>query len=497
MIAFSQVSGQAKQLQENKIGTPNVMDWTGRKVVVLGAARQGTALTRYLLQHGARVRVNDRRSAEELRSVRLALADLESTADHPVEWVLGGHPVEVLEGADLVCVSGGVPLTLPLVAEAKARGIPLSNDSQIFLEVAPCQVIGITGSAGKTTTTSLVGRIAGEKYSGSTDSESRRKVWVGGNIGIPLLTEVEHMSPEDLAVMELSSYQLELMTVSTDIAALLNITPNHLDRHGTMEAYTAAKARLLDFQSAEDVAILSRDDPGAWNFVSTVQGELISFGLQVPETAPGTFMKDGELFYRESDKDTWLMSRTHIRLRGEHNLQNVLAACAISMAAGLPVSAIRAGVQAFSGIPHRLELVRTWNGADWYNDSIATTPERAVAAIKSFQEPLILLAGGRDKDLPWDDFAELVVQRVKHVIVFGEATGKIIAALERSLAGQASISAVPRVTRCSGLKQAVLEATKIVQPGDVILLSPGGTSFDEFRDFEERGECFRQLVMSL
>jgi UDP-N-acetylmuramoylalanine--D-glutamate ligase len=471
-------------------------------VVVLGAARQGIVLARYLAQHGAQVILNDRQPETELQSARTALLDLENREGNPLRWAFGGHPLELLEGADLLCVSGGVPLTLPIVVEARRRGISLSNDSQIFMEAVPCPVIGITGSAGKTTTTTLVGRMAQAAY---TAEKPASRVWVGGNIGVPLIGVLDEMSPQDLAVVELSSFQLELMTRSPQVAAVLNITPNHLDRHGNMEAYTAAKARILAYQSGEDFAVLGRDDLGAWSLAGQVKGGLVSFGLK--ETAQmvagsgvqpaDVFSQDGELFFRQGDRLTRLMSRSAIELRGDHNLLNVLAACAISLAAGLPAEALEAGVRGFGGVAHRLEFVRSWGGADWYNDSIATAPERTIAAIRSFTEPLVLLLGGRDKDLPWDELAALAKQRVDHLIVFGEAADKIMAALDRVIA--ISDRAVPTrtVTRCSGLRQAVQIASQVVRPGDVVLLSPGGTSFDEFTDFEERGECFRQLVMQL
>src|SRR5215213_1719727 len=217
-------------------------NWSGKRVLILGAARQGLALARWLSIHGARVTLSDMRSAEDLRVAR------ESLAEYPIEWALGGHPLELLDATDVVCPSGGVPLTLPIIAEAVKRGIPLSNDSQFFMEVVPCKTIGITGSAGKTTTTTLVGNMAKNSYGD--------KAYVGGNIGDPLINYVDNMQTEDVAILELSSFQLDQMTISPNIAAILNITPNHLDRHGSMEAYTAAKARILEFQSEKDSAIL-------------------------------------------------------------------------------------------------------------------------------------------------------------------------------------------------------------------------------------------------
>jgi len=460
--------------------------WNGKQVLILGAARQGTALARYLVRHGAKVLLSDLRDIEELSVARESLSDLTEQEPGSVEWFFGSHPLDLLDQADLVCVSGGVPLEQPIIVEARRRDIPLSNDSQIFLENAPCNVIGITGSAGKTTTTSLVGRMAQAAYQ-QPDFSTGGQVWVGGNIGSPLIAELDQMKPEDLAVVELSSFQLEIMSRSPQIAAILNITPNHLDRHGSMHAYTEAKARILDYQSQDQTAVLCPEEPGSWSMKERVHGHLVTFGMQASPGLVGTYIRGGDLVLWDGEAELPLLPREAVRLRGEHNLLNALAACAITFAAGLPVESMRAGIDGFMGVPHRLELVRSWGGAEWYNDSIATAPERAMAAIRSFDEPLVLMAGGRDKDLPWDDFASLVRQRVKHLIIFGEAAGKIQRAVGESY---------PKIL-CHTLKQAVHAAASVVEPGDVVLLSPGGTSFDEFRDFEERGECFRRLVMQL
>jgi UDP-N-acetylmuramoylalanine--D-glutamate ligase len=475
-------------------------NWNGTRVVILGAARQGTALARYLALLGARVTINDLRSTEQLESARLALADIDERVRYPLEWVLGSHPTEILEDADLLCVSGGVPLSLPVVVEAQKRGIPLTNDSQIFLENAPCRVVGITGSAGKTTTTTLVGRMAQAAVDRGAEHRAIRRAWVGGNIGLPLIGLLEEMSANDLVIMELSSFQLELMTRSPQVAAVLNITPNHLDRHGSMQAYTAAKRRILEYQNPGDVAVLGRDDPGAWHLVESVRGRLVSFGMEAPgkleASNPMTYAQAGQLYYQAGAVHASLMPRSIIRLRGEHNLLNVLAASAVALAADLTVEAIQAGVQGFTGVAHRLEYVRTWKGADWYNDSIATAPERSMAAVRSFDEPLVLLLGGRDKDLPWESLVGLVCQRVDQLVVFGEAAEKIMHAFARSKTFLGA-ECRTKMVQVEGLSQAVEAAARVVRPGDVVLLSPGGTSFDEFVDFEERGECFKQLVMQL
>jgi UDP-N-acetylmuramoylalanine--D-glutamate ligase len=456
--------------------------WQGQRILIIGAARQGLALARYLARHGARVTVTDQRPAAEMQAAVQSLADL------PVEWALGSHPQALLEGVDLVCVSGGVPLSLPLIVEARQVGIRLSNDAQIFLETVPCPVIGITGSAGKTTTTTLVGRIA------SAAAHPGKKVWVGGNIGLPLVVHVDEMQPDDLVIMELSSFQLDLMTLSPQVSAILNVSPNHLDRHGSMENYTSAKARILDYQTHSDTAILNRDDPGSWGLAKRVPGRLVSFGFSRPTAEQtGTYYADDKVCLQSEGTIIPIMHREVIRLRGDHNLNNVLAACAIAHAAGLPIETMPAGVSGFNGVAHRLEWIRSWGGAEWYNDSIATAPERTMAAIRSFDESLVLLLGGRDKNLPWEDLASLVHERVDHVVVFGEAAPKILAAIGSPLAGERLLS----VTHCKGLSEAVQAAAAVVQPGDVVLLSPGGTSFDQFRDFEERGELFEKWVKEL
>lgn len=474
-------------------------DWQGKRVVIIGAARQGLALARYLVARGARVVVTDHKPASELSPALDSLSDLPVGS---VEWVLGGHPLEVLTGADLLCLSGGVSIHLPLVAEAQRRGIPLSNDSQIFLEAVPCPVIGITGSAGKTTTTTLVGRMANAaKTNGSGHKHDGyfhpNQVWVGGNIGNPLISVLDQMTPKDLAVVELSSFQLEIMTRSPQVAAVLNITPNHLDRHASMEEYTAAKRRILEFQERGGAVVLNREDPGSWGLRSKLKGSrLVTFGVNRPDAGlHGSYLEGSTLNFQDGKIRLPLMPRSEILLRGEHNLVNVLAACAICWAAELPPIAVRDGVAGFTGVPHRLEFVRSWGGASWYNDSIATAPERTMAAIRSFQEPLVLLAGGRDKNLPWEEFAALAAQRVDHLILFGEAAEKIAAALKaEKVQGQARPYTL---AVCRRLEDAVQAAAATVEEGDVVLLSPGGTSFDEFRDFEDRGEAFRRWVMRL
>jgi len=460
-------------------------DWVGKKVLMIGAARQGLALSRYLAGKGSSVILNDRRPEEELSVVKQDIQGLEITL------VAGSHPVGLLDDIQLVCISGGVPLDLPLIQEAIRRNIPITNDSQIFLEAAPCKVIGITGSAGKTTTTALVGEIARQHYA---LKKPEHHVWVGGNIGNPLILDLDKMGTEDIAIMELSSFQLEIMSRSPQIAAILNLTPNHLDRHKTMAKYITAKARILTNQSNNDVAVLNRDDPNVRELFAEVNGRRITFGINPPHNKQdATYYKRGKLYLQASGQVAKIIKSDLINIRGTHNLYNVLAAIAISAAATFSLPAMYDGIVNFKGVSHRLEFVRSWRGADWYNDSIATTPERAIAGIDSFDQPIILLAGGRDKDLPWERLGQVIQQRVDHLVLFGEAADLIM----ETVTGQGKETQRFTVDHCKSLEQAVQKAAEHVQPGDVVLLSPGGTSFDEFTDFEERGRRFTQWVKEL
>jgi len=484
----------AVQLLANKIVMKT--NWKDTRILILGAARQGLALARWLSLHGARVTLSDMRNETELRVAR------DSMAEYPIQWALGGHPLELLDSTDVVCISGGVPLTLPIVAEAVSRGIPLSNDSQIFMEVVPCKTIGITGSAGKTTTTTLVGEMAKiataddrpQTSQNQLSAVSGRRSFVGGNIGDPLINYVDDMQPDDIAILELSSFQLEQMTISPNIAAILNVTPNHLDRHGTMDAYTAAKARILAFQSKDDVAILGCDDTGAWNLRNDVKGKLFTFSLNdLDEGLDGAYLHDGLLNLRDGNAYLPLLLREKVLLRGDYNVANVLAAFAIGHAAGFPLDAMLEAVEDFRGVPHRLELVRELHGVRWYNNSIASAPERTIAVIRAFEEPIVLLLGGRDKNLPWEDLMRLVSQRVKHVVLFGEAAEMIQKTATRLGLSQKRCT----YSRANGLHEAVVKAAEAAESGDVVLFSPGGTSFDEFKDFAERGERFKQWVHQL
>lgn len=460
-------------------------NYSGKKIVVIGVARQGQALARFFTKRGAQVVLTDTREAEHLSEELMVLQNL------PVSLDLGGHHPEILDGADLVCVSGGVPLTIPFIQEALIRHIPLSNDSQIFLEECPCMVAGITGSAGKSTTTALTGLMAKTTFEMKSN---RQKAWVGGNIGNPLIDYLDEIGEDDLAIMELSSFQLELMKKSPQVAAVLNITPNHLDRHHSMDAYIDAKSHILWFQKADDIAILNRDDAVSWDLVDEIKGDLVSFGLNKPDSrANGTYVDQDSVWLQIGKEKLKMFPVEWIQLRGKHNLYNVLAASAIAAATTLALPAIQTAVEEFQGIPHRLETVREVNGVTWINDSIATAPERTIAALESISEPVVLLLGGRDKDLPWDKLAAIVRNKVERVIIFGEAAQIINDAIGPRKPGQFLKSVVTTIDLAEALKTAQIQA----QPGEVVLLSPGGTSYDAFKDFEERGQFFRDWVNQL
>jgi UDP-N-acetylmuramoylalanine--D-glutamate ligase len=447
----------------------------GKRLVILGMARQGTALARFAVEAGALVTLSDLRPADKLGEAMESLADL---PDDRLRLVLGEHPMTLLDNCDLLALSGGVATDAPLVSEARRRGIPLTNDSLEFMRRAPAPVVGITGSAGKTTTTALIGHM-GQK--------SGRRTWVGGNIGRPLIADLGQMAADDLVVEELSSFQLEIWEeCSPPIAGILNITPNHLDRHKSMARYAAAKSNILRFQRAEDVAVLWADDPAASELRQHVRGRLRLFSLGHPIT-DGAFVRDGQIWLSDADGERPLCAVEEIRLIGRHNVLNVLAAAVLADSAGIPDEAIVEGIRSFSGVPHRLEMVRKLDGVQYFNDSIATAPERSLAALASFDEPIILLAGGRDKDMVWDEWAQQVASRVKHVVLFGELAPMLAGLLE----GRAPL------TRVDTLAEAVSVAQAQAAAGDVVLLSPGGTSFDGYSDFAERGEHFRLLVREL
>ncbi len=446
-------------------------------VVVLGLGRQGMAMARFFARRGVRVIASDKRDAgalssqvDELRALGVTLA-------------LGGHPLSLLEEADMLAVSGGVPLTLPIVREAQARGIPVVSDADLTLRYASGPVLGITGSAGKTTTTTLVGLML---------QTAGLKVFVGGNIGVPALDRLDALDASTWLVLELSSFQLEVCYRSPHVAGVLNVTPNHLDRHPSMEAYADAKRNIFRYQQPGDLLVLGWDNEWTrrWAKEAVPSGvRVFLFSLEEP-VERGAYLRGDRLLVRDGERE-WIVCRAdEVRLRGRHNLANVLAASAFALAVGVSPDAMAEVARSFTGVPHRLEVVARHKGVLWVNDSIATAPERVVAALRSFEEPIVLLAGGRDKKLPWEEFAREASQRVRWVIAFGEAAPLV----ERVLAPYVGVETLAGVEVVPDLESAVFRAAEVARTGEVVLLSPGGTSFDAYRNFEERGQHFRELV---
>ncbi|HID87126.1 MAG TPA: UDP-N-acetylmuramoyl-L-alanine--D-glutamate ligase [Anaerolineae bacterium] len=451
------------------------MNFVNKRATIIGLGREGTALARFLARRGAVVTVSDLKPAEELRERIAALGGLS------IRFVLGGHPSEILDDADVVFVSPGVRPEAPILVEARRRGLPLSSATMLFFELCPAPIIGVTGSSGKTTTVTLVGEML---------KASSFRTWVGGNIGQPLIEQVEEMAPRDWVVMELSSFQLEPMRRSPHIAAFLNLTPDHLDRHLSFEAYRAAKLPILRYQGSDDLALLGHDDPSTRALRSECRGRVLFFS-QRAEPEEGAFLRNDEIFVRFEGREERVCPLDRVRLRGRHNLDNVLAASALARAAGASFDAMAEVIASFEGVEHRLELVRELDGVRYVNDSIATSPRRAMAALESFEEPIVLLAGGRHKNLPLEGLVRLIRQKVRHLVLFGEAALVLEAAVKDGREPR------PPIHRCHTLEEAVEVAARVAQPGDVVLLSPACTSFDAFRDFAERGARFKELVKSL
>jgi UDP-N-acetylmuramoylalanine--D-glutamate ligase len=454
------------------------MAYANQRVAIIGLGREGTALAKFLSQHGAKVTISDMKSEEALRD------RIEELKALPIRYVLGAHPDELLD-TDIIFVSPGVPRDIPFLLEAQRRGVALSSETRLFFSLCRAPIIGVTGSSGKTTTTSLVGEIM---------RAAGYRTFVGGNIGSPLIGIVEDIQPLDKVVMELSSFQLEVLDQSPHIAAILNISPDHLDRHQSMDDYVHAKTNIIRFQTEDDYTVLNADQPLTRQLLKECRGQVLLFSRQNQVTA-GACLDQQRIIVRLHGDEKRICHTSELQLPGSHNVENALAACAIAVAAGAHSEAIRTGVTSFAGVEHRLELVGEVGGVRYYDDSIATSPQRAVAALNSFSEPIILLAGGREKHLPLGELAELIVEKARSLILFGQAAP----VLEEAVA---NVLQVRRKTdlpmfRSSDLAQAVQTAHRISEAGDVVLLSPAFTSFDLYQDFAERGDHFKALVHEL
>ncbi|MDP6370602.1 MAG: UDP-N-acetylmuramoyl-L-alanine--D-glutamate ligase [Planctomycetota bacterium] len=456
----------------------------GARAVVLGLGHfgGGEGAARFLAGRGWAVLVTDLKSADELARAIGRLSDL------PIEYRLGGHRPEDLLGADLVVVNPAVPRTAPILGQARSAGVALSSSMNLFLALCPAPVAAVTGSTGKSTTAAmLAGMLA----------QTGRRVHLGGNIGVSLLPVLDQMRPEDMVVLEISCFQLEdagCLPWSPSVAVVTNLTPNHLDRYGTPEAYAAAKRPIVGFQSRADVAVLNHRDPVLRGWARTeVRGSLLLFDPLAGRgpLVTGTNLRCGRIVWNNGAGEQVICAREHVRLPGEHNVANAMAACAAARWLGTEARQIREALCAFSGLEHRLEECGRFGGMKFYNDSDATTPESTIAALRSFERPMTLIAGGYSKGLDLGPMAAAIAARADALVTIGHC-GPELAQLSREAGLRRGKAAAIR--EAGSLGEAVRAAIELSMPGSVILFSPGCASFDMFQNFAERGLVFKALV---
>ncbi|MBE7518064.1 MAG: UDP-N-acetylmuramoyl-L-alanine--D-glutamate ligase [Thermoflexaceae bacterium] len=449
-------------------GIPRV---SGKRVLVYSLGIEGRDLATWMLRKGASVTMSDTRSEAQLAAA--------GAAPPPgVEEVVTGRPLLDADGFDLVAVSQSVLRHSPALVRARSLGIPVTSQMRLFLQLCPGHVVGITGSSGKSTTTALVGAMA---------ARAGIDHLVGGNIGEPLLQRLDRVTPGTTVILEISHTQLQYTERSPAVAAITNVTPNHLDQFNWDE-YVGLKRNILTHQDRDGIAILNADDQTSRALATSARGHLRWASLAGEVAGDGTWVEDGRVLIRSGRRVHEVMPAASIRLRGRHNLANVVMACAVADAAGLPHEAMAAAAAAFRGVPHRLEIVGLAGGATWVNDSIATAPERTIAGLNSFAEPVVLLLGGREKNLPLDGLQQLARERCRAAVCFGEAG---------PLFHEAMVAAGVRAELVSTLPDAIERAATLALPGDVVLLSPAATSFDAYPGFEARGQAFRDLVAAL
>lgn len=438
-------------------------DIRGKRIGVVGlGARTGVAMVRYLSSHGADVIAYDRKPKSELAENLKALKGL------PFELEAGTEHPRALLSSSLLIVSPGVPIAKPFLREAKKAGIPVWSEIEFASRRISAPVLAVTGSNGKSTTTALLGHIL---------SSWRKKVFTGGNLGNPLIGAVGE--PFDFVVAEISSFQLEAVdTFRPRVGVLLNVVPNHLDRHGNLAAYTALKERLFSRMIEEDRAVLNLEDPICLDLSRRIRPSVWFFSGRVNGRADLHADRKSILL-----RDGRGISLQGFRLFGEHNIENAVAASAAAIAVGCPTDKIEKGLKTFTALPNRLEPVATVGGVRFVNDSKSTTPDAAMKALQSFDAPIVWLAGGRSKGVPYDSLVGLAKGRVRQAFLFGEASLE----MSRALAG------VPH-TVVADLNEAFHAALEVAESGDVVLLSPANTSFDQYEDFEERGRHFSELV---
>jgi len=451
-----------------------MMDLKNKRVLVVGLGKSGLSAAMFLRAQGARVTVSDSRSAVALAKEIPALLE----AGIMVES--GGHGLLTFRRQDLIVVSPGVPMDTPEVKQVVAFGLTVIGELELASRYLLGQMVAITGSNGKTTTTTLVGKIL---------SDAGVPTQVGGNIGLPVIELVAKSTPETVNVLEVSSFQLETIEeFHPRIAVILNITPDHLDRHGSFEKYVAAKERIFERQGAGDALVLNGDDRVTQMSAARAKSEVFWFsGTKVVRR--GAFVRDGVIVWVEKEGGVTepIMPVSEVHLKGAHNIENVLAAVCAARLAKVSAESIRASVATFTAVEHRLELVRKLNGVEFYNDSKATNVDATMKAVASFNKGIHLILGGKDKDSDYGTMAELLKERVKAVYTIGSAAEKI----ERQLHG------VVKMVAAGTMQTAVTEAAKAAAAGDVVLLSPACSSFDQFENYEHRGRMFRQLVDEL
>ncbi len=453
------------------------MTYHGKTVLVVGAARSGIAAAGFLLATGARVVLTD---VKERESLAASLDPLIALARSSGELVLelGGHSSASFRRCDLVVVSPGVPMALPFLEESRKAGTPVIGEVELASRHLKGKIIGITGSNGKTTTTSLVADLLGA---------AGLKGHLAGNVGIPLISYARDSTPQDIYATELSSFQLEgIESFRPFVATVLNLTPDHLDRYADFDAYIRAKKRIFVNQQASDFAVLNADDPRTAAIAAEVNSQVVLFSRDT-EPEHGVFVRGSAILFREHGSEQELLSTGDIGLKGAHNLENVLAACALALLAGASPASLRIAVRGFKGVEHRLERVAAIGGVEYFNDSKATNVDATIKSLQAFPGNIHLIAGGRDKGADFAVLEPLVRERVRHLVLIGEAAGKIRDAL----------GAVVDTSEAASLPEAVALCSRHARPGDVVLLAPACASYDMFRDYEHRGRVFKQTVLDL
>lgn len=461
-------------------GRPAVtlMELQGKRVVVIGLGASNVPLVKYLLKKGARVVAADQKPAAELGEAGRALAGL------PITMHLGRDYLAraLREEAEMVFLTPGMRKDLPELKAARERDVQFWSEMRLFFHLCRAPILAVTGTSGKTTTTTLLGEMI---------RAAGFQTYVGGNIGSPLIEQVEEIPPEARVVLELSSFQLQTLDRSPWIGALLNISPNHLDIHASLEEYKAAKENILRFQGRDDWAVLNYRWPGEFE----PPGQVCYFSGSTP-LPEGAWLEGDRLYFaRPGQAPQEICRRDEIQLPGQHNVENVLAAAACALLAGAGMAAVQAVATTFTGVEHRLELVAEVGGVRFINDSIATTPDRTAAALDAFTHEVTLIAGGYDKLIPFDQLGELIARRVPRLVTLGATAEKIEAAVAAAVRAQKG--AGPAVYRAGDFEQAVRQAAAVTPPGGVVLLSPACASYDMFPNFAARGQRFREIVQEL